>query len=444
MDREHGATESAAFCKRLDFTPAAGAFDAAFDKSEQAAAVTRKLRYAMVGGGRDAFIGAVHRKAMALDGQAELVAGALSSTPGEGARLGPRPRPAPTTATTATGRRCWPTSCARPADERIDFVAIVTPNHVHFPVAQGLRRGRLPRRLRQAAGAHQRAGRRTGRGGARAAASSSASPTTTPATRWCAQARDMVRARRLGERAQGRRRVQPGLARDAARRRRGNKQADWRTDPARSGIAGAIGDIGSHAENLVATVTGLQIESLCADLTTFVPGRRAGRRRQPAAALRRAARAACWSRRRSRPGCENDLRLRVSGTQGTLRLARRRSRTCSLHSPLDGPSRMLTRGTPWLRRGGADGDPHARRAIPRASSRPSRTSTSASSRPSAPRRRAARPIRCEADYPTRGGRRARRALHREDGRVGTQRTKMDADGLRGRPCSLASTWAPRA
>ena len=84
MDRVHGATESAAFCKRLDFKPAAGAFDAAFDK-EPAGGIMRHLRYAMVGGGRDAFIGAVHRKAMALDGQFELVSGALSPDPGQGA-----------------------------------------------------------------------------------------------------------------------------------------------------------------------------------------------------------------------------------------------------------------------------------------------------------------------------------------------------------------------
>ena len=66
-----------------------------------------------------------------------------------------------------------------------------------------------------------------------------------------------------------------GWLADASWKASGNKQADWRTDPARSGAAGAMGDIGSHAENLLATVTGLEIESLCADLHSFVPGRRA-------------------------------------------------------------------------------------------------------------------------------------------------------------------------
>ena len=116
--------------------------------------------------------------------------------------------------------------------------------------------------------------------------------------KWCTRARSARSARwssnttRAGSR--------PGS------RRQGNKQAAWRSDPARSGAAGAIGDIGSHAENLVATVTGLEIESLCADLSALVPGPAARRRRQPAAAFswrraRRADRLAGQHRARERP-----------------------------------------------------------------------------------------------------------------------------------------------
>jgi len=94
----------------------------------------RKLRYAMVGGGRDAFIGAVHRHAIALDGQAELVAGALSSSP-EKARASGQDLLLDDGRNHGDWAALLADELRRPADERIDFVVIVTPNHVHFPVA---------------------------------------------------------------------------------------------------------------------------------------------------------------------------------------------------------------------------------------------------------------------------------------------------------------------
>jgi predicted dehydrogenase len=126
----------------------------------------------------------------------------------------------------------------------------------------------------------------------------------------------------------------------------GNKQAGWRTDPAQSGAAGAIGDIGSHAEQLVVTVTGLQIEALCADLSALVPGRALD---DDASLLLRFAGGARGVLIASQihTGLENDLRLRVSGTLGTL--AWRQERPSELlHFPHDGPRRVLTRGASWL------------------------------------------------------------------------------------------------
>ena len=124
------------------------------------------------------------------------------------------------------------------------------------------------------------------------------------------------------------------------------KQADWRTDPARSGIAGAIGDIGSHAENLVATVTGLELESLCADLTTFVAGRRLDDDGNLLLRFTNGARGVLIASQ-IEVGCENDLRLRVFGSTGTLDWRQEEPNTL-LHSPIDGPRRILTRGSAWL------------------------------------------------------------------------------------------------
>jgi predicted dehydrogenase len=126
----------------------------------------------------------------------------------------------------------------------------------------------------------------------------------------------------------------------------GNKQAEWRTDPARSGVAGAMADIGSHAENLVATVTGLQVDSLCADLHTFLPGRRLDDDASVLMRFRGGARGVLLASQ-IEAGCENDLRLRVFGSRGMLDW-RQEDPNVLVHAPLDAPRRLLTRGSPWL------------------------------------------------------------------------------------------------
>lgn len=303
----------------------------------------RKLRYAMVGGGRDAFIGAVHRHAIALDHEAELVAGALSSTPeraiASGRALG-----------LAEGRNHgdWRALLAdeqrRSPEERVDFVAIVTPTDTHFPVAQAF----------VEAGFNVVCDKPLVQSGEQADALVAAvaardtvfgvtyNYTGYPMVR---QARDMVRAGAIGavrkvvvEYNQG------WLA--TALEQAGNKQAGWRTDPARSGIAGALGDIGSHAENLVATVTGLRVERLIADLDAMVPGRALD---DDASMLLRFAGGARGVLVASQinAGLENDLRLRVSGETGTLEWRQERPSQL-VHHRLDGARTILTRGSPWL------------------------------------------------------------------------------------------------
>lgn len=303
----------------------------------------RKVRYAMVGGGRDAFIGAVHRKAMALDGQIELVAGALSSSPDK-ARASGRDLGLADARNHGDWQALLADELKRPAHERIDFVSIVTPNHVHFPVAQAFAEAGFHVvcdkplvHTREQADALVATVARQG-----TVFGVTYNYTGYPMVR---QAREMVRAGQIGdvrkvvvEYNQGwlASHVESGT----------NKQADWRTDPARSGAAGAIGDIGSHAENLVATVTGLQIESLCADLSALVPGRTLDDDGSLLLRFQGGARGVLIASQVS-TGLENDLRLRVSGTLGTLEWHQEQPSRL-VHLPHDGPQRVLTRGAPWL------------------------------------------------------------------------------------------------
>lgn len=303
----------------------------------------RKLRYAMVGGGQGAFIGAVHRMAMALDGQYELVAGALSSTP-EKARASGRELGL------AEGRNHgdWQALLAdelkRGASERIDVVAIVTPNHLHFPVAKAFVDAGFhvvcdKPLVHTAAQAEELVAAVRRRGTVFGVTYNYGGY---PMVR---QAREMVRNGELGTLRKVVVEYNQGWL--ATRlEEEGNKQASWRTDPARSGGAGALGDIGSHAENLVATVTGLRIESLCADLGALVPGRALDDDANMLLRFHGGARGVLVASQVN-TGLENGLRLRVSGTQGTIEWWQEEPNRLT-HFPIDGPPRVLTRGAPWL------------------------------------------------------------------------------------------------
>ena len=301
----------------------------------------RRLRAAMIGGGRDAFIGAVHRRAMALDGQIELVAGALSSTPDKAIASGRDLGLAP-----ARNHGSWQALLAHessmPAGDRIDFVTIVTPNDAHFPMARAFVEAGFhvvcdKPLVHTVAQADELVRLVADRGTVFAVTYNYSGY---PMIR---QAREMVRNGILGEI----RKVvveyhQGWLATDTD----GNKQAAWRTDPARSGAAGAIGDIGSHAENLVATVTGLEIESLCADLTHFVEGRRVDDDASLLLRFTNGARGVLLASQIA-AGHENDLSLRVVGTAGSLFWRQERPEVL-IHQPVDAPATRLTRGSPWL------------------------------------------------------------------------------------------------
>jgi predicted dehydrogenase len=303
----------------------------------------RKLRYAMVGGGRDAFIGAVHRKAVALDGQTEFVAGALSSDP-EKARASGRDLGLADARNHGRWQDLLEDELKRPAGERIDFVSIVTPNHMHYPVALAFAEAGInvvcdKPLVHTSAQAEdlQRAVKTSG-----SVFAVTYNYTGYPMVR---QARHMVTSGELGEI----RKViveynQGWLATQLEGA--GNKQAEWRTDPARSGIAGAIGDIGSHAENLAATITGLEIDAICADLTTFVPGRRLDDDGNLLLRYSNGARGVLITSQ-IEIGCENDLRIRVFGTRGSLTWHQEEPNRL-IHCPLGESMRILTRGSPNL------------------------------------------------------------------------------------------------
>ncbi|URI07158.1 Gfo/Idh/MocA family oxidoreductase [Aquincola tertiaricarbonis] len=300
----------------------------------------RRLRVAMVGGGRDAFIGAVHRHAMALDDQWDFVAGALSSTP-ERSRASGRDLGLADDRNHGTWQALLADELRRPPDERVDAVSIVTPNHLHFPVAMAFVQAgfhvvcdkplvHTSEQARQLVQAVQQAGTVFG---------VTYNYSGYPMVR---EARELVRQGAIGRI----RKVVMEYHQGWLSRQIESKQADWRTDPARSGLAGAVGDIGTHAEHLIATVTGLQIESLCADLSTFVPGRQLDDDASILLRFKGGAKGVLLCSQ-IEAGCENDIRLRVFGSEGYLDW-RQEEPNLLIHAPADGPKRVLTRNAPWL------------------------------------------------------------------------------------------------
>ena len=290
-----------------------------------------RIRLGMVGGGNDAFIGAVHRIASRIDDKFELVAGALSSTPeksrASGEALG-LPRVYDDFKSMAIREARLKTG--------IEAVSIVTPNHVHFAAAREfLKRGihvicdkpltsNLPDakklvKMAEASGAifvltHNYTGY--------------------PMVR---QARQMVANGDIGKI----RVVQVEYPQDWLSVEQDFKQAEWRTDPARSGAGGSTGDIGTHAFNLACFVTGLEVESLAADIQAFVPGRQVDDNAHVMLRFQGGARGMLWSSQVA-PGNENALRIRVYGETGGLEWAQE-DPNYLWHTPFGEPKRLITR-----------------------------------------------------------------------------------------------------
>ena len=297
----------------------------------------------MVGGGRGAFIGAVHRIAAAMDQQVELVCGAFSSDPDKSRASGED--------LFLPAKRCYGSfqemiaqEAALPLGERMDFVSIVTPNHMHFP----------PAKLALENGFHVLSDKPATFNLAEAKALQKIvkqskllyglthNYTGYPLVK---QAREMVQGGKLGkirkvvvEYPQG------WLA--TRLEESGQKQAAWRTDPKRSGAAGCIGDIGTHAENLAEYITGLQISELAADLTAFVKGRKLDDDGNVLLRFKGGAKGVLHSSQIS-VGEENNLNIRVYGELGGLEWHQREPNTMLLKW-LDQPMQVYRTGMGYL------------------------------------------------------------------------------------------------
>lgn len=296
-----------------------------------------RVRLGMVGGGQGGFIGAVHRMAARLDGDFDLVAGALSSDPERarqsGLELGIDPA------------RCYDSfdamataEAARP--DGIEAVSIVTPNHLHFPVARAFLKAGIhvicDKPLTSAledAEELVKLGEASGR-----LFVLTHNYSAYPMVR---QAREMIANGDLGTL----RVVQVEYPQDwltEAVEESGQKQASWRTDPARSGAGGCIGDIGTHAIQLATFVTQLAPSQVLADLSTFVPGRRVDDNVNVLLRFAGGARGMLWASQVA-PGNENGLRLRVYGDKGGLEWEQENPNHLWF-TPFGEPRRRLTRG----------------------------------------------------------------------------------------------------
>jgi predicted dehydrogenase len=297
----------------------------------------RPIRLGMVGGGQGAFIGAVHRMAARLDGHYDFCAGALSSDP-ERAVASARELGLAEDRSYAS----YPDMIAGEAvrDDGVEAIAIVTPNDMHFPVAKTcLESGfhvicdkPMTRTVDEA-----RELRRVAEASGRILAVTY-NYSGYPMIR---QARQMIQDGALGRI----RVVQGEYAQDWLSEKLedgGHKQAAWRTDPARSGPGGCVGDIGTHIYHLMSFVTGLEANAICADLATFVGQRKLDDNAHLLLRFKGGAKGMLWASQVA-VGCENGLQLRVFGDKGGI-VWRQENPNELVFSPLGGEPRRITRG----------------------------------------------------------------------------------------------------
>lgn len=294
------------------------------------------IRLGMVGGGQGAFIGGVHRIAARMDGEFRLVAGALSADPAKakasGLELGLDPE-----RTYGSFQEMAKAEAKRP--DGIEAVAVVTPNHMHYPAAKAFLEAGIhvicdKPLTSNLADARKLAAlvEKTGR-----VFVLTHNYTGYPMMR---QAREMIAKGQLGDI----RVVQAEYAQDwltEPLEKTGQKQAAWRVDPKQSGVGGSTGDIGTHAYNLLRFVSGLELDSLAADLDAFVPGRLLDDNAHVMLRFRGGAKGMIWASQVA-PGNENGLKLRVYGTKGGLEWAQA-DPNYLWYTPYGQPKQLLTR-----------------------------------------------------------------------------------------------------
>ena len=309
-------------------------------------ALHRKLRMGMVGGGRGAFIGGVHRMAASLDGRIELVGGCFSSDP-EKSRLSGRDLFLDPSRVYGSYLEMVEREAALPRDRRIDFVSIVTRNDTHVAVASAFLAAGfnvvcdkpLGRSLAEGLKLRQLV-RRSGR-----VFALTLNYTGYPMVK---QARAMVRSGRLGTILKVVVEYPQGYAITALGSRNEGQISNWRMDPAVAGVSNCMGDIGTHAENLARYITGLETEAVCADLSTFIPGRPLDDDGNVLVRYKGGARGILYASQISN-GDENALAIRVYGTRSSLEWHQEHPNEL-LVKQVDNPQIILRRGNSYLSR----------------------------------------------------------------------------------------------
>jgi predicted dehydrogenase len=298
---------------------------------------TSPIRLGMVGGGQGAFIGGVHRIASRIDGEYQLVAGALSSDP-DRALASARELGIADDRSYASYTDMAKAEAKRP--DGIQAVAIVTPNHMHFGPAKAFLEAGIhvicDKPLTSTLEDAEKLARIAAKSGVLFVLTHNY--TGYPMIR---QAQEMVAKGKLGDI----RVVQAEYPQDWLTEnleKTGQKQADWRTDPKRSGAGGCIGDIGTHAYNLARFVSGLTLDSLSADLHTFVKGRKVDDNVHIMLRFKGGAKGMIWTSQVA-PGNENGLKLRIYGSKGGLEWVQA-DPNYLWFTPFGQPRQLITRG----------------------------------------------------------------------------------------------------
>jgi predicted dehydrogenase len=301
--------------------------------------MSRKIKMGMVGGGRDAFIGAVHRMAAALDGQIELVCGAFSSSAEKSKATG-KDLYLPEDRVYGSYEEMYEKEKQLPEGERMDFVSIVTPNYLHFPPAKmALENGfhvvcdkPMTFNLTEA----KELAHLVEKTGLMFALTHNY--TGYPMVK---QARDMIKEGKIGKIRKVVVEYPQGWL-STKLEDTGQKQASWRADPNKTGVSNSMGDIGTHAENLSEYITGLKIVDLCADLHTYVEGRPLDDDGNVLLKLENGATGVLHASQIS-VGEENDLNIRIYGETGGLEWHQQEPNTLVVKQ-LDGPATIYRTG----------------------------------------------------------------------------------------------------
>ncbi len=303
----------------------------------------RKLRMGMIGGGLDAFIGAVHRKAAALDGEIELVCGAFSSNPEKSKAAGQ--------ALYLDPRRVYDSFGAMitaeqqlPEGERMDFVSIVTPNHLHFgPAKEALENGfhvMIDKPITLSLAEARKLNQVLDKSGLVLAVSHAY--VGYPMVK---EARHLVKSGKIGKVRKIYVEYPQGWL-STPIEKSGQKQAGWRTDPKKSGAGGAIGDIGTHAAHLAEYITDLSITEICADLNAVIKGRLLDDDSQMLLRFSNGASGTLVATQIA-AGEENNLKIKVYGEKGGLEWRQEEPNSLVVRS-LDGPKQTYRTGMGYV------------------------------------------------------------------------------------------------